>query len=190
MLPNMPDYSASKGLSGSHPKDIRAPAPPTDLSPIDLRILAILETDARIPNSALAAAVGVAPSTCHGRVRALRESGVIRGFRADIDMAGIGRPIQALISVRMHSDARSDIRGYADRIAELPEVLNVYFVAGADDFLIQVATTDPTQLRDFVVERLSADPAVALTETNLIFEHVRPQIGVLHQALKTSSPPT
>src|SRR5262244_3087721 len=65
------------------------------------RILILLHRDARMPNSALADAVGIAPSTCHGRVRRLHELGVIRGFYADIDPAAIGLSLQAMISVSL-----------------------------------------------------------------------------------------
>lgn len=140
---------------------------------MDLRILAELAADARIPNNALAARVGVAPSTCLGRVRTLRESGVIRGYHADIDPARLGRPLQAMIAVRIGPAARGRMTDFIDLMRGLPEVVDVYFLAGADDFLVHVAARDGADLRDFVVDRLSARPEVALTETNLIFEHVR-----------------
>ncbi|UQX90022.1 Lrp/AsnC family transcriptional regulator [Jatrophihabitans telluris] len=143
------------------------------LDRIDRAILDRLAADARLPNNALAEAVGIAPSTCLGRVRSLRERGVIRGFHADIDPSAVGRPIQAMIAVRMQSHARSHISEFAASVSRLPEVLNVFFLAGADDFLIHVAARNTQNLRDFVVVNLSGDPDVALTETNLIFEHIR-----------------
>ena len=66
---------------------------------VDRRILNALHDDARIPNSVLADMVGIAPSTCHGRLRRLQNLGVIRGFYTDVDPAAIGRPLQAMISV-------------------------------------------------------------------------------------------
>ena len=73
---------------------------------MDRTILNVLIQDARTPNNALAAQVGVAPSTCIGRVRALRDAGVIRGYHADVDPAALGRPLQALIAVRLRPGAR------------------------------------------------------------------------------------
>jgi DNA-binding Lrp family transcriptional regulator len=154
--------------SGFPPKDVHAP-----LDAVDRRLLRALASDARIPNNALAALVGIAASTCLGRVRALRERGVIRGYHADIDPAALGRPLQAMIAVRLASDARGHIPDFMAQIAELPEVLNVFFLGGADDFMIHIAATSTENLRDFVVVNLSGNPDVALTETNLIFEHVR-----------------
>src|SRR5579875_1546004 len=140
---------------------------------VDRRLLRELAADARLPNNALAERAGIAPSTCLGRVRALRESGVIRGYHADIDPAALGRPIQAMISVRLQSHARGHIPAFMDKIARLPEVLNVFFLGGADDFHVHIAAASTDSLRDFVVVNLSGDPDVALTVTNLIFDHVR-----------------
>lgn len=151
-------------------KDVQAP-----LDDVDRRLLRALTEDARIPNNALADLVGIAPSTCLGRVRALRERGVIRGYHADVDPAALGRPLQALIAVRLSANARSHIPDFMAAIARLPEVLNVFFLGGADDFIVHIAAASTENLRDFVVVNLSANPDVALTETNLIFDHIRAQ---------------
>jgi DNA-binding Lrp family transcriptional regulator len=163
----------ASGRPSNVPKDVRPP-----LDDVDRRIISVLVDDARIPNNALAALVGIAPSTCLGRVRALRERGAIRGYHADVDPAVLGRPLQAMIAVRLQSHARGHIPGFMARIAELPEVINVFFLGGANDFLVHIAATSTGNLRDFVVVNLSGNPDVALTETNLIFEHVR--AGLTH----------
>ena len=85
----------------------------------------------------------------------------------------LGRPLQAMIAVRLASGARGHLSGFAEKMAALPEVLNVFFLGGADDFLVHIATEGSQSLRDFVVVHLSSDPDVALTETNLIFDHLR-----------------
>lgn len=154
---------------GEKPKDIR----PTDLDDVDRRILALLHADARMPNSALAEAVGIAPSTCHGRVRRLQDVGVIRGFHADIDPVAIGLPLQAMISVSLQAGARGKIRTFVQQIRSRPQVIDVYFLAGADDFIIHVAARDTDDLRSFVVDNLNSDADVAGTQTSLIFEHLR-----------------
>ena len=167
------ESSLASGRPSNVPKDVRPP-----LDDVDRRIISVLVDDARIPNNALAALVGIAPSTCLGRVRALRERGAIRGYHADVDPAVLGRPLQAMIAVRLQSHARGHIPGFMARIAELPEVINVFFLGGANDFLVHIAATSTGNLRDFVVVNLSGNPDVALTETNLIFEHVR--AGLTH----------
>lgn len=152
-----------------------APRPTVQLDDIDRILLDQLARDGRMTNSALADVAGIAPSTCLGRVRSLVERGVIRGFHADIDPAALGRNLQAMIAVRVQANARPHLAEFGEQLAELDEVLNVYFIAGADDYLIHVATADTEGLRVFVLEHLSAHPAVASTETILIFEHVRPR---------------
>ncbi len=158
----------SLSTSGAAPKDVRA-----ELDDVDRRILALLHSDARISNSALADAVGIAASTCHGRVRRLQDLGVIRGFYADIDPVAIGLSLQAMISVSLQSNARGKIGTFIQQIRRKPQVMDVYFLAGADDFIIHVAARDTDDLRAFVVENLNADADVAGTQTSLIFEHLR-----------------
>ena len=150
-------------------KDVQLP----DLDDVDRRLLTLLHADARMSNSALADAVGIAASTCHGRVRRLQDLGVIRGYYADIDPAAIGLSLQAMVSVTLQSNARSKIRNFIQQIRRKPQVMDVYFLAGADDFIIHVAARDTDDLRAFVVENLNADADVAGTQTSLIFEHLR-----------------
>lgn len=152
-------------------KDVR------ELDDIDERIVAVLRREGRLPNNALAEKVGIAPSTCLTRLRALIDRSVIAGFHAEVDPAWLGRPIQAMISVRLRGDARASINEFSERLAAMKEVLNVYFLAGADDFHVHVAARDPDDLRAFVVDNLSSAPEVARTETNLIFEHKRGRLS-------------
>ena len=144
-----------------------------ELDNVDVAILRVLAQNARLPNNAVAAEVGIAPSTCLGRIRSLRERGVIRGYLADLDPAALGHPLQAMVAVRLQPHARARIREFGHHVARLPEVLNVFFLAGADDFQVHIAAPSTEGLRTFVVVHLSGNPDVASTETNLIFEHLR-----------------
>lgn len=163
------DSTAMVARRAPQPKDVRAP----ELDEVDRRILTTLHADARISNSALADNVGIAASTCHGRVRRLQDLGVIRGFYTDIDPAAIGLSLQAMISVNLQSNARGKIRSFIAQMRSKPQVMDVYFLAGADDFILHVAARDTDDLRAFVVENLNADADVAGTQTSLIFEHLR-----------------
>ena len=149
------------------------------LDGVDLAILRILAADARTPNNVLAARAGVAPSTCLMRVRRLQDVGVIRGFHADVAPGALGKPLQAIVSVRLQAHARARIGSFAQQFAQLPGVLNVFFLAGVNDFQVHLAATSPDDLRDFVVRNLSASRDVASTETNLIFEHISTASGLL-----------
>ena len=166
MADNSTEYA---GQVDGPSKDVR----PADLDAVDRRILSLLHGDARITNNALAEAVGIAPSTCHGRVRRLVDIGVIRGFYTDVDPVAVGLPLQAMISVTLQSNARGKIRSFIQQIRRRRQVMDVYFLAGADDFILHVAARDTEDLRSFVVENLNADADVAGTQTSLIFEHLR-----------------
>ncbi|MEM6109652.1 Lrp/AsnC family transcriptional regulator [Mycobacterium sp. 050272] len=157
------------GVPGDRPKDLR----PADLDAVDHKILSLLHADARMTNHALAEEVGIAASTCHGRVRRLIDLGVIRGFFTDIDPVAVGMPLQAMISVTLQSSARGKIRSFIHQMRGRRQVMDVYFLAGADDFILHVAARDTEDLRSFVVENLNADADVAGTQTSLIFEHLR-----------------
>jgi DNA-binding Lrp family transcriptional regulator len=147
--------------------------PSPALDDIDLAILEALAADARIPNNRLAARLGIAPSTCLARVRSLRQSGVLRGFHAEVDLAALGRPLQAMIAVRLTVHHREEIEGFTRAVRELPGVLSVFHVAGVNDYLVWVAAADAQDLREFVVDHLATHPAVAHAETSLIYEHRR-----------------
>ena len=148
----------------------RRPAPIDD---VDLAILEALSDDARMPNNRLADSLGIAPSTCLARVRALRRSGVLRGFHADVDLAALGRPLQAMIAVRLAVHTREQIDTFTDVVRRLPGVLSVFHMTGVTDYLIWVAAADMQELREFVVDHLATHPAVAHAETSLIYEHRR-----------------
>ena len=116
------------------------PQPAVDA--IDLAMLELLAQDARITNQRLAESVGVAPSTALARLRSLRERGVIRGFHAEVDLAALGRPLQALIAVRLAVHAREQIDAFTDTVRTLPGVLMVFHLTGVTDYLVWVASTD------------------------------------------------
>ncbi len=140
---------------------------------IDRAMLELLAQDARITNQAMADRVGVAPSTALARLRSLRERGVITGFHAEVDLAALGRPLQALIAVRLTVHERNQIDDFTDTVRALPGVLMVFHLTGVTDYLVWVAAADAQGLREFVVDHLATHPSVAHAETSLIYEHRR-----------------
>ncbi len=125
------------------------------------------------PTSAWPSSVGIAPSTALARLRSLRERGVIRGFHAEVDLAALGRPLQALIAVRLAVHAREQIDAFTNAVRQLPGVLMVFHLTGVTDYLVWVAAADAQDLREFVVDHLATHPSVAHAETSLIYEHRR-----------------
>ena len=147
--------------------------PQTSLDDTDRAIVEAVSQDARITNQRLADHVGVAPSTALARLRGLRERGVVRGFHAEVDLAALGRPLQAMIAVRLAVHAREEIDAFTSAVRALPGVLMVFHLTGVTDYLVWVAAADAQDLREFVVDHLATHPSVAHAETSLIYEHRR-----------------
>ncbi|RFA16753.1 AsnC family transcriptional regulator [Subtercola boreus] len=148
------------------------PRGPGPLDEVDSTLVELLKENARMPNSRLAELAGIAQSTCIARVRSLEERGVITGYTARLSPAALGFTLQALISVSIKSGARHNLSSFSDEIRTRTEVVELFFLGGAEDFVIHVATRDSDHLREFVVSNLSAHPAVAATRTSIVFDHI------------------
>jgi DNA-binding Lrp family transcriptional regulator len=138
---------------------------------ITLALLRELQKDARQTNKALAEKVGVAPSTCLERVRELQARGVIRAFRADVDPAAIGRPMEAILSIQQRAAHRKAIEALLEETARLPETVRVMALTGTTDFIIHVAVRDMGHLRD-IVWRLTERREVGRVQSSLVFARV------------------
>lgn len=145
-----------------------------ELDAIDSTLVGELARDGRATNAQLAARAGVAPSTAHARLRALEGRGIVRGYHASIDQAALGRGLQAMIGVTLRPGSRQEsITRFAEEVRGLPQVIQLFFVGGADDFLVHVAVADSSELRTVVVQHLSAQHSVASTRTSVIFAYHR-----------------
>lgn len=146
------------------------PKSQASLDAVDRRILAALLQDVDLTNKALAGRLGLAESTCAYRVRALREAGVIVGARLRVDYARLGCPLQAIIKVRLGSHDQVNVNQLYDDLVAVPGVIQVFHVAGADDFHVYVAVADAHALRDLVLEHITIHRVVRQTETHLVFD--------------------
>ncbi|GIE88350.1 Lrp/AsnC family transcriptional regulator [Actinoplanes regularis] len=140
---------------------------------LDSAIVAHLQTDARQTNRELARTIGVAPSTCLERVRALRERGVITGFHAEVDLGALNRGVQALLHVQVRPLSRTVIESFKAYAMDLPEVLSVFVVAGGDDFLVHVAVPDVGALHAFLMDKFSGRREIVGFRSSVIYEHSR-----------------
>ena len=148
------------------------------LDAIDAQIVKLLGADGRMTNAELAARLGVAPSTAHARLRALIDRGVITGFHASVDERMLGAGLQAIIGVVLRpSGRRESIVEFAERVRVLPQVIQVFFLGGDDDFLLHIAVADSSQMREFVLEHLSAQSSVASTRTSIVFDYHRNSVA-------------
>lgn len=145
--------------------------PPLD--EIDTAIVRELQSDARRSNRDVAAAVGVSATTALDRTRSLRERGVISGSRLTLDLAAVGRPVQAMIAVRIRPPSRRNIEGFRNWVSVLPEVLGVFVTSGSEDFLIHVAVAGNDELYDFVIDRLTERTEIVDVRTSVVYEHIQ-----------------
>ncbi|GGI34749.1 AsnC family transcriptional regulator [Cnuibacter physcomitrellae] len=143
-----------------------------DIDEVDLAILRLLRSDARMTNREVAARAGVSPTTALDRTRALRERGIIRGAILEVDLAAVGRGVQALIAVRIRPPSRRNIESFRDWAATLPDVVGVFVTSGAEDFIVHVAVPDNDSLYAFVIDRLTERPEVADVRTSVVYEHL------------------
>lgn len=147
---------------------------PRPLDRIDHAILAALRNNARLTNKELAARVGLAPSSCLERVRRLHADGILLGYHAEVRPDALGIGLQAMIAVRLVRHSLATVESFRDYILQLPEVMDVYHLAGANDFLVRVGVRDSDHLRQLILSAFTSRPEVAHVETALIFEHMRP----------------
>jgi DNA-binding Lrp family transcriptional regulator len=140
---------------------------------LDSALVAALQADGRRSNRELAAQLGVAPSTTLERVRALRARGVLTGTHATVDPAAIGRPVQALVTVRLRPQSRQVIHGFRDFVATLPETIQLFVTTGPEDVLVHVAVPSTEALQNFVLDALTKRKEVAGVRTEVIFDHRR-----------------
>ncbi|XVU24804.1 Lrp/AsnC family transcriptional regulator [Actinoplanes sp. CA-054009] len=144
-----------------------------DLDELDTAILRELQADARKTNREVAAAVGVSATTALDRTRSLRRRGIIHGAILDVDLPAIGRPVQALIAVRIRPPSRRNIEAFREWVSALPDTLGVYVTTGNEDFIVHVAVPDNDSLYAFVIDRLTERPEVADVRTSIVYEHIR-----------------
>lgn len=158
-------------ITGRRREKLQKPQQPeAELDDLDLAVLRALQADPDLTNRALADMLHIAESTCAYRVRALRTRGVIRPSPMRVDHAALGRPLQAVIKVRLGAHSKDGVTKLFDALVATPGVLQVFHVAGEDDFLVHVAVRDAEALRDIVLEQITVHAVVRSTETHLVFE--------------------
>jgi len=138
---------------------------------IDSKILNILQENARTSNAEIARQVGLAPSAVFERIRKLEERAVIRGYRAEIDPKVLRLAQLAFTFVR--SNDRPGGVETGEKLAQIPEILEVHHVAGEDCFLIKARARDAEALGRLLRERLGAIATISSTRTTIVLETVK-----------------
>jgi DNA-binding Lrp family transcriptional regulator len=117
------------------------------LDDVDLYLLTALQQDADRTNVELARLVGLSPAATLHRVRRLKESGVIRIIRAELDPTAVGFPLQVYVTATVaRHDPRSS-KAFDDLIRALPQVIAADIVAGETDYLLTIVARDVAELQ-------------------------------------------
>ncbi|WP_367846612.1 Lrp/AsnC family transcriptional regulator [Rhodoferax sp. WC2427] len=156
----------------------------TEFDACDDRILGELQRDARITMAELGRRVHLSQPAVTERVRKLETSGVIKGYRAEVDLTRLGYGIRAIIRV-----ARADYARVVKLIEQTPEVLNAYNVTGEDSWVLEIAVIDVRHL-DVVVSKFCI---LSPTSTSIVLNAPRENALVLparRETPSTSSPST
>ena len=147
--------------------------PKTDLDAIDRRILTALQADARISNAALAEAVGLSPSPCLRRVRALEGAGVIKGYAALLEAADVGLPISVFVQVTLERQIERALETFERAIQDRPEVMECYLMTGDADYLLRIVVSDLAAYERFLKEHLTRVPGVASIKSSFALNQVK-----------------
>ncbi len=124
-------------------------------------------------NKELAEQVNLAPSSCLERVRYLRARNYIRQAHIEVDLAAIGIGLQAMVAIRLAQHSRVGLEAFQKYVLSFNEVLQVYHLSGANDFMVHIGVKDAQTLRDFVLDSFAERPEVAHIETAVIYEEVK-----------------
>lgn len=144
-----------------------------ELDRYDSQILNILQADGRISNQELADRIGLSPSPCLRRVRALEEGGLIVGYRALLDAKALGLTLMALIHISMDQHTPERFSAFEAAVAGIPEVMECLLITGqAADYQLKVAVKDLDAYQELLLKRITGIPGVSGVHTSFVLRRV------------------
>jgi Lrp/AsnC family leucine-responsive transcriptional regulator len=139
----------------------------------DRQILEILQIDGRINNQDLADRIGLSPSPCLRRVRALEESGLIVGYRALLDSRKLGLTLMALVHISMDLHTPERFANFEASVSVLPEVLECLLITGQDaDYQLKVAVRDMDHYQTLLLDKLTRITGVTGVHSSFVLRRV------------------
>lgn len=139
----------------------------------DRQILEILQTDGRINNQDLADRIGLSPSPCLRRVRALEDSGLILGYRALLDARKLGLTLMALVHISMDLHTPERFANFEASVTVLPEVLECLLITGQDaDYQLKVAVRDMDHYQTLLLDKLTRIAGVTGVHSSFVLRRV------------------
>ena len=139
---------------------------------IDLKILKILQQNARLSNQELADLVNLSTSACHRRVKILEASGIIEKYQAKINYEKLGIQIHAIVEIKLSQLTESDHQFFLSQISDFDEVVNVYIITGESNYVLLVATKDLNAFSQFIVNKLNKIKGIMSINSKMILEKV------------------
>lgn len=152
--------------------------PSATLDATDWKILRELQRDGRLTNVELASRVGLSPPPCLRRVQALERAGVITGYRALLDAAGLGFEVTLFAFVGLKSQTEAELRAFTERVARWPLVREAYAISGEADFLLKLVARDLPSLQSYIISDLTSAPNVENVKTMLMLRVAKYEPGV------------
>jgi len=144
-----------------------------EIDQFDRAILKALQTDGRISNQDLADRIGLSPSPCLRRVRALEDAGVIAGYRALIDAKALGYTLMALIYISMDKHTPERFEHFESEIAQFSEVLECLLITGQDaDYQIKVIVRDMDAFQELLLNRINRIQGVTGVHSSFVLRRV------------------
>lgn len=142
-----------------------------ELDRIDFEILRLLQDNARLMNKQLSERIGLAPSTCHERVKRLWSEGVIIGSQTNIDASKLGYNLLAVIFVNLSKKGQIAIDELMDQLIAIPEIQKINLVTGRYDLIIDVIAIDMDHLKKLTYELLTESEKITRHETSIVYDH-------------------
>src|ERR1043165_3163192 len=143
---------------------------------IDLRILEILQRDARATQQEIARRVRLSQPSVADRIHKLEARGGILGYVAKVDPAHLGKDITAFIGVGISHPKYFD--QFGKKILSMPDVLECHRVAGSDSYLLKVRTENTRSLDRLLVDQIRNIPGVYRTETTLVLSSIKEDLAL------------
>lgn len=144
-----------------------------ELDRYDKRILTLLQTDGRMSNQDLADAIGLSPSPCLRRVKALEEAGLITGYRALVDAKKLGYSLMALIYISMDQHTPERFASFESGIAAIPEVLECLLITGQQaDYQLKVIVADMDGYQNLLLNKITRIKGVTGVHTSFVLRRV------------------
>ncbi len=144
-----------------------------DIDRYDLRILTELQREGRLSVVELAEAIGLSPTPCARRIKALESSGAIEGYAAVLNPRRIGLAVLAMVQVKLTEHTDETVARFEKEIALLDEVTHCYALTGSYDFVLQVYGKDLDSLSNVVLKRLLRIPNVRDLQSSVVLETVK-----------------